>query len=73
MWLSSMTGMCDRNVETTETVNDNVICSEQDDDNDDDDGVPLLTLSECQNYFKRIMDFALAQNNSELLVDASKL
>ena len=34
---------CDRNVETTGTLNDKVICSEQDDD-DDDDGVPLPTL-----------------------------
>ena len=34
--------------------------------------MPLLTLSECQNYFRRIRDFDLAQNNSELLADASK-
>ena len=30
------------------------------------------TLYECQSYFKRITDFVLAQNNSELLVDAAK-
>ena len=53
----------DRNVETTETLDDKVMCSEQDND-DDDDGVPLPTLSECQYYFKRIRDFALTQNNS---------
>ena len=62
----------DRNVETTETLDDKVICSKQDDDDDGGGGVPLPTLSECQNYFKRIRDFALTQNNSELLADASK-
>ena len=55
----------DRNAETTETLDDKVICSEQDDDNDDDDDedddVPLFTLSECQTYFKRIRDFALTE------------
>ena len=34
--------------------------------------MPPPTLYECQSYFKRIMDSALAQNNSELLVDAAK-
>ena len=49
------------------------IWSEQDDnDDDDDDDVPLYTLYECQSYFKRIRDFALAQNNSEELVYATR-
>ena len=34
--------------------------------------MPLPTLSECQNLFKRIRDFALTQNNSELLAHASE-
>ena len=61
-------------METANVLNTNVICSEQDDDNDDDDGdgVPPPTLYECWSYFKRIRDFALAQNNSELMVDADK-
>ena len=34
-----------------------------DDDDGDNDGVPQPTLYDCQSYFKRIKNFALAQNN----------
>ena len=57
-----------RNTETADTLNDKVARSVQ----DDDEGVPPPTLYECQSYFKRISDFTLAQNNSELFVDADK-
>ena len=58
-------------------LNDNVICSERHDDDDyndddDDDGVPPPILYECHSYFKRITDFTLAHNNSELLADKAK-
>ena len=39
---------------------------------DNDEGVLLPTLCESPSYFKRIRDFTLAQNNSELLFDAGK-
>ena len=61
-----------RNIETADTLNDTVIQCEQDDDADDDDCVLLSTLYEWQCYFKRNKNFALAQNNSELLVDVAK-
>ena len=35
------------------------------------DGMPQHTLYECQSYFKIITDFALAQDDSKLLVDAA--
>ena len=61
-----------RNTETADILNDKITRSEQDDEDNVDDGVLPPTLYKCQSYFKRIMDFALAQNNSELLVDADR-
>ena len=37
---------------------------DDDDDDDNDDGVPPSIVYGCQSYFKRIRNFALAQNNS---------
>ena len=38
----------------------------------DEGGMGPPTLYECQSYFKGIRDFALAENNSELLADADR-
>ena len=59
----------------TSDLNNKVTCNEQDGDDDEVDypqPSPLFTLSECQGSMKRIINFALAQNDFDLLAEGAK-